>query len=78
MEAVSEALGEEHAEEISLTYSFSEDFSYYGNATGTPSLFLMLNAGCLGDEPYSLHDARCTFQENALECVVTARVATAM
>ena len=30
------------------------------------------------DLPYSLHDARCTFQENALECGVTAMVATAM
>ena len=57
---------------------FSEDFSYYGNATGTPSLFMLLNAGYLGDAPHSLHDARCTFQEEALECGVTADVATAL
>ena len=77
-EAVTEALGEGYVNYLKEPLSFSEDFSYYGNATGTPSLFLMLNAGCLGDEPYSLHDARCTFQENALECGVTAMVATAM
>ena len=76
--AVTEALGEGYVNYLKGPLSFSEDFSYYGNATGTPSLFLMLNAGCLGDEPYSLHDARCTFQENALECGVTAMVATAM
>lgn len=77
-EAVTEALGEGYVNYLKEPLSFSEDFSYYGNATGTPSLFLMLNAGCLGEEPYSLHDARCTFQENALECGVTAMVATAM
>ena len=77
-EAVTEALGEGYVNYLKEPLSFSEDFSYYGNATGTPSLFLMLNAGCLGEEPYSLHDARCTFQEEALECGVTAMVATAM
>ena len=77
-EAVSEALGPDYVDYLDEPLSFSEDFSYYGNATGTPSLFLLLNAGYLGDEPHSLHDARCTFQEEALECGVTAMVATAV
>ena len=77
-EAVAEALGPDDVDNLEEPLSFSEDFSYYGNATGTPSLFLLLNAGYLGDAPHSLHDARCTFQEEALECGVTAMVATAL
>lgn len=73
-----EALGPDYVDNLEEPLSFSEDFSYYGNATGTPSLFLLLNAGYLGDAPHSLHDARCTFQEEALECGVTAMVATAL
>ena len=76
--AITEALGADYVDYLDEPLSFSEDFSYYGNATGTPSLFLLLNAGYLGDEPHSLHDARCTFQEEALECGVTAMVATAV
>ncbi len=77
-EAVAEALGPDYVDNLEEPLSFSEDFSYYGNATGTPSLFLLLNAGYLGDAPHSLHDARCTFQEEALECGVTVMVATAL
>ena len=77
-EAVAEALGPDYVDNLEEPLSFSEDFSYYGNATGTPSLFLLLNAGYLGDAPHSLHDARCTFQEEALECGVTAMVTTAL
>lgn len=77
-EAVAEALGPDYVDNLEEPLSFSEDFSYYGNATGTPSLFLLLNAGYLGDAPHSLHDARCTFQEEALECGVTAMVVTAL
>ena len=77
-EAVAEALGPDYVDNLEEPLSFSEDFSYYGNATGTPSLFLLLNAGYLGDAPHSLHDARCTFQEEALECGGTAMGATAL
>lgn len=77
-EAITESLGADYVDYLDEPLSFSEDFSYYGNATGTPSLFLLLNAGYLGDEPHSLHDARCTFKEEALECGVTAMVATAV
>lgn len=77
-EAVAESLGPDYVDNLEEPLSFSEDFSYYGNATGTPSLFLLLNAGYLGDAPHSLHDARCTFQEEALECGVTAMIATAL
>lgn len=77
-EAVAEELGPDYVDNLEEPLSFSEDFSYYGNATGTPSLFLLLNAGYLGEESHSLHDARCTFKEEALECGVTAMVATAV
>ena len=76
--AITEALGADYVHYLEEPLSFSEDFSYYGNATGTPSLFLLLNAGYLGDAPHSLHDARCTFQEEALECGVAAMCATAL
>ena len=76
--AITEALGADFVDYLEEPLSFSEDFSYYGNATGTPSLFLLLNAGYLGDAPHSLHDARCTFKEEALECGVTAMCATAL
>ena len=74
-EAITAELGEGYVDHLTEPLSFSEDFSYYGNATGTPSLFMLLNAGYLGEEPYSLHDARCTFQEEALEYGVTAMIA---
>ena len=38
-EAVAEALGPDYVDNLEEPLSFSEDFSYYGNATGTPSLF---------------------------------------
>ena len=65
MEAVSEALGEEHAEEISKPYSFSEDFSYYTEMTGTPGLFMMVKAGHIG-EMVALHNAKCAMSEEAM------------
>lgn len=49
--AITEALGADYVHYLEEPLSFSEDFSYYGNATGTPSLFLLLNAGYLGDAP---------------------------
>lgn len=76
--AITEALGADFVDYLEEPLSFSEDFSYYGNATGTPSLFMLLNAGYLGDAPHSLHDARCTFKEEALECGVAAMCATAL
>lgn len=57
--------------------SFSEDFSYYGNATGTPSALVLLYAGHLGDEVYSLHNPRCTWKEEAMKGGVAALAASA-
>ena len=76
-EAVTEELGEGYMDYLDEPLSFSEDFGRYGQAAGVPSLFMLLNAGYLGITPYSLHDSRCTFQEEALEYGVTAMVATA-
>ena len=76
-EAVTEELGEGYMDYLDEPLSFSEDFGRYGQAAGVPSLFMLLNAGYLGTAPYSLHDSRCTFKEEALEYGVTAMVATA-
>lgn len=77
MEAVSEALGEEHAEEISLPYSFSEDFSYYTEMTGTPWLFMMVKAGHIG-EMVALHNAKCAMSEEAMPLGMAAMITVAL
>ena len=77
MEAVSEALGEEHAEEISLPYSFSEDFSYYTEMTGTPGLFMMVKAGHIG-EMVALHNAKCAMSEEAMPLGMAAMITVAL
>ena len=77
MEAVSEALGEEHAEEISLPYSFSEDFSYYTEMTGTPGLFIMVKAGHIG-EMVALHNAKCAMSEEAMPLGMAAMITVAL
>lgn len=77
MEAVSEALGEEHAEEISKPYSFSEDFSYYTEMTGTPGLFMMVKAGHIG-EMVALHNAKCAMSEEAMPLGMAAMIAVAL
>ena len=76
---IGEALGEDNVVMLREPLSFSEDFSYYGNATGTPSLYMLLNAGYLNDDGlHSLHDSRCTLREEALENGVCATIATAL
>lgn len=77
MEAVSEALGEEHAEEISLPYSFSEDFSYYTEMTGTPGLFMMVKASHIG-EMVALHNAKCAMSEEAMPLGMAAMITVAL
>lgn len=77
MEAVSEALGEEHAEEISLPYSFSEDFIYYTEMTGTPGLFMMVKAGHIG-EMVALHNAKCAMSEEAMPLGMAAMITVAL
>lgn len=77
MEAVSEALGEEHAEEISKPYSFSEDFSYYTEMTGTPGLFMMVKAGHIG-EMVALHNAKCAMSEEAMPLGMAAMITVAL
>ena len=77
MEAVSEALGEEHAEEISKPYSFSEDFSYYTEMTGTPGLFMLVKAGHIG-EMVALHNAKCAMSEEAMPLGMAAMITVAL
>ena len=77
MEAVSEALGEEHAEEISKPYSFSEDFSYYTEMTGPPGLFMMVTAGHIG-EMVALHNAKCAMSEEAMPLGMAAMITVAL
>ena len=54
-----EAAGREYIEK---PFSGSEDFSFFGKLTGTPSAFMMIDAG-RGDELVSLHNGKIVFNE---------------
>lgn len=77
MKAVTEELGAEHAEEIGRPYSFSEDFSYYTEMTGTPGLFMMVKAGHMG-EMVALHNAKCAMREEAMPFGMAAMITVAL
>ena len=57
--------------------SFSEDFSYYGEMTGTPSLYMMLYAGHEG-ELVSLHNPKCAMKEEAMPIGMEAMASMAL
>ena len=48
--------------------SGSEDFSYYGLATGTPAALMWLNCEqYTGEETYALHSSKCIFKPEAIK-----------
>lgn len=76
-EAVADALGEEHTEVIKVPYSFSEDFSYYTEMTGTPGMFMMVKAGHMGDL-VALHNPKCAMEEDAMLYGMSAMITAAL
>lgn len=72
-----EVLGPEKVSVYQDPMSFSEDFSFYSTLTGVPELFMILEAGNLGDiKP--LHSAQVTFNEEAMPYGMAAMVGSAL
>lgn len=65
------------AEYIEKAFSGSEDFSFFGKLTGTPSAFMMIDAG-RGDELVSLHNGKIVFNEEVIKPGVTGLTAIAL
>ena len=65
------------AEYIEKPFSGSEDFSFFGKLTGTPSAFMMIDAG-RGDELVSLHNGKIVFNEEVIKPGVTGLTAIAL
>ena len=74
-EAVTAAGGA--AEFIPRPFSGSEDFSFFGKLTNTPSAFMMTDAGC-GKEMVSLHNGKIVFNEEVIKPGVTGLTAIAL
>ena len=62
---------------IEKPFSGSEDFSFFGKLTNTPSAFMMIDAG-RGEEMVSLHNGRIVFNEDVMKHGVTGMTAIAL
>lgn len=62
---------------IDKPFSGSEDFSFFGKLTGTPSAFMMIDAG-RGENMVSLHNGKVVFDENVIKHGVTGLSAIAL
>ncbi len=75
--AIIETLGEDKLEIFKEPLGFSEDFSFYSTLTGVPELFMILQAGNAG-ELAPLHNAHCTFNEEAIPYGMAAVTGSAL
>ena len=67
-ETLTEELGENSVVWLDEPSSGSEDFSYYGLATGTPAALMWLNCEqYTGEETYALHSSKCIFKPEAIK-----------
>lgn len=67
-ETLTEELGENSVVWLDEPASGSEDFSYYGLATGTPATLMWLNCEqYTGEETYALHSSKCIFKPEAIK-----------
>ena len=58
-------------------FSGSEDFSFFGKLTNTPSAFMMIDAGH-GEHMVSLHNGKIVFDENVMRSGVAGMSAVAL
>ncbi len=70
-QAVTAELGADKAVYIDRPFSGSEDFSFFGKLTGTPSAFMMIDAGH-GKNQVSLHNGKIVFDEKVMISGVSA------
>lgn len=61
-----DSIGMERIIELDKPMSFSEDFSYYTEMTGTPGVYIFLYGGHEGDELVALHNSKCAVKEEAM------------
>ena len=66
-ETLTEELGENSVVWLDEPASGSEDFSYYGLATGTPAALMWLNCEHTGEETHALHSSKCIFKPEAIK-----------
>ena len=76
-QAVTEELGADKVLHPDRPFSGSEDFSFFGKLTGTPSAFMMIDAG-RGEEMVSLHNGRVVFDENVIRYGVAGMSSVAL
>ena len=74
---LADIIGEDKVEIFTEPMGFSEDFSFFSTLTGVPELFMMLQAG---NEKgvYPLHNAHCTFNEEAIPYGIAAMSGSAV
>ena len=70
-------LGADKVTHLDRPFSGSEDFSFFGKLTGTPSAFMMVDAGC-GENAVSLHNGKIVFNEEVMKHGVTGLAAIAV
>ena len=70
-QAVTEELGADKVLHLDRPFSGSEDFSFFGKLTGTPSAFMMIDAGH-GENQVSLHNGKIVFDEKVMISGVSA------
>ncbi len=70
-------LGKDKVKVYDEPMAFSEDFSFYSTLTGVPALFMLLEAGNMG-EIRPLHNAGVTFNEEAIPYGMTTMVSSAL
>lgn len=78
MAAMKETLGEEHVVYENNPASFSEDFSYFTEMTGTPGTYMFLFGGYEGEEMVALHNPKLAMKEDVMPYGMTAMAAAAM
>ena len=69
--SVSQVLGEDMIVDLEKPLSFSEDFSYFTEMTGTPGAYMFLYGGHEG-ELVALHNAKCAMKEEAMPYGIAA------
>ena len=76
-QAVTEELGADKVLHLDRPFSGSEDFSFFGKLTNTPSAFMMIDAGH-GEHMVSLHNGKIVFDENVMRSGVAGMSAVAL
>lgn len=76
-QAVTEELGADKVIHLDRPFSGSEDFSFFGKLTNTPSAFMMIDAGH-GEHMVSLHNGKIVFDENVMRSGVAGMSAVAL